>query len=68
MFIAWIGANADALSGGEGKLEVEKLKQLADVVGRERLVLDLSCRMKDGKKYFSDRIGSDRIGSRAIAC
>ena len=34
-----------------GKLEQEKLKLLADVVGRERLVLDLSCRRK-GDDYY----------------
>ncbi|KAG8068824.1 hypothetical protein GUJ93_ZPchr0005g14625 [Zizania palustris] len=33
----------------EGKMNIERLKQLVDLVGKERLVLDLSCRKKDGR-------------------
>lgn len=35
----------------EGRLDWTRLKELAAAVGRERLVLDLSCRRKDGE-YF----------------
>lgn len=34
-----------------GRLEWERLKQLVDVIGKKRLVLDLSCRRRDGE-YF----------------
>uniref|UniRef100_A0A0D3G7E4 Uncharacterized protein n=1 Tax=Oryza barthii TaxID=65489 RepID=A0A0D3G7E4_9ORYZ len=33
----------------EGKMNIERLKQLVDLVGKHRLVLDLSCRKKDGR-------------------
>lgn len=33
----------------DGKMDIEKLKDLVRVVGKEKLVLDLSCRKKDGK-------------------
>jgi phosphoribosylformimino-5-aminoimidazole carboxamide ribotide isomerase len=35
----------------EGRLDRERLRQLATAVGKNRLVLDLSCRRRDGK-YF----------------
>jgi phosphoribosylformimino-5-aminoimidazole carboxamide ribotide isomerase len=35
----------------EGKIEWDRLKQLAGGIGKQRLVLDLSCRKRDGK-YF----------------
>ena len=35
----------------EGRLDWEQLKALVAAIGRERLVLDLSCRVRDGK-YF----------------
>jgi phosphoribosylformimino-5-aminoimidazole carboxamide ribotide isomerase len=35
----------------EGKIEWDRLKQLVGKIGRERLVLDLSCRKRDGQ-YF----------------
>ncbi len=35
----------------EGKLSIERLNKLKSLVGRERLVLDLSCRRKDGDYY-----------------
>ena len=31
----------------DGKLNIEKLKKLSEIVGKERLVLDLSCRKKN---------------------
>ncbi|MBI3879920.1 MAG: phosphoribosylformimino-5-aminoimidazole carboxamide ribotide isomerase [Verrucomicrobia bacterium] len=35
----------------DGRLDAERLKSLVAAIGRERLVLDLSCRVRDGK-YF----------------
>lgn len=35
----------------EGKLEEDRLKALVNLVGKERLVLDLSCRQRDGKYW-----------------
>ncbi|KAJ4976547.1 hypothetical protein NE237_001653 [Protea cynaroides] len=32
-----------------GKMDIERLKYLVSIVGKQRLVLDLSCRKKDGK-------------------
>lgn len=32
----------------EGRVDLERLQALVDVVGKERLVLDLSCRQRDG--------------------
>ncbi|KAI3782415.1 hypothetical protein L2E82_12460 [Cichorium intybus] len=32
-----------------GKMDIERLKGLVDLVGKERIVLDLSCRKKDGR-------------------
>lgn len=58
----------------EGRLDWDRLKQLVAVTGRERLVLDLSCR-KQGDDYFivTDRwqkftevkIGSESLGQLA---
>ncbi len=36
----------------EGRIDYERLEQLVKAVGRERIVLDLSCRKKDGKYYI----------------
>ncbi|XP_057777921.1 1-(5-phosphoribosyl)-5-[(5-phosphoribosylamino)methylideneamino] imidazole-4-carboxamide isomerase, chloroplastic-like [Salvia miltiorrhiza] len=33
----------------DGQVDFERLKELAQAVGKERLVLDLSCRKKDGR-------------------
>ncbi|EIE20230.1 phosphoribosylformimino-5-aminoimidazole carboxamide ribonucleotide isomerase [Coccomyxa subellipsoidea C-169] len=35
----------------EGRLEEERLQSLVKLVGKERLVLDLSCRKRDGQYY-----------------
>lgn len=35
----------------DGKLDYDKLNALRDAVGKEHLVLDMSCRQKDGKYY-----------------
>ncbi len=36
----------------DGKIDMGRLKKLADTVGRRRLVLDLSCRKKDNDYYI----------------
>lgn len=36
----------------DGRIHFDHLKKLADTVGRERLVLDLSCRKRDGRYYI----------------
>lgn len=36
----------------DGRLEEDRLKALVELVGKERLVLDLSCRKKDDGKYY----------------
>lgn len=36
----------------EGRIDYDRLDRLVRVVGREHLVLDLSCRKKDGKYYI----------------
>lgn len=35
----------------EGKISFDNLRSLRDLVGRERLVLDLSCRSREGRHY-----------------
>ncbi|EFJ42035.1 hypothetical protein VOLCADRAFT_107427 [Volvox carteri f. nagariensis] len=35
----------------EGRLEEDRLKQLVKLVGKQRLVLDLSCRQRDGQYW-----------------
>lgn len=35
----------------DGLLDMERLQQLIDVVGKERIVIDLSCRERDGKWF-----------------
>ncbi|CAN6832456.1 unnamed protein product [Brassica oleracea] len=34
-----------------GKLDLERLKDLVKIVGKQRLILDVSCREKDGRRY-----------------
>ena len=36
----------------DGKINYDNLNKLRDIVGREHLVLDLSCRKKDGQYYI----------------
>ena len=36
----------------DGKIQIDRLKKLRNAVGKEHLVLDLSCRKKDGKYYI----------------
>lgn len=35
----------------DGKLDIERLNSLVDAVGKKHIVIDLSCRKKDGKWY-----------------
>ena len=37
----------------DGKINYDNLKKMVKVTGRERLVLDLSCRRKDGHIILS---------------
>ena len=53
---AWIELGAShvivtSFAFRDGNLDRERLASLVDAVGRERLVLDLSCRLKDGEYY-----------------
>ncbi len=36
----------------DGKVDYERLEKLVQAVGKEHLVLDLSCRKKDGAYYI----------------
>lgn len=36
----------------DGKIDYDNLRKIYEVTGKERLVLDLSCRKKDGKYYI----------------
>ena len=61
----------------DGQIQMDRLKKLRDTVGKEHLVLDLSCRKKDGKYYIvTDRwqrfteqsITEDLLGQLAGYC
>ena len=61
----------------EGRLDRERLRELAALVGKDKLVLDLSCRRRDGKYFvvtdrwqkFTDlEIGPDTLGELAQSC
>ncbi|MSU34311.1 MAG: phosphoribosylformimino-5-aminoimidazole carboxamide ribotide isomerase [Pedosphaera sp.] len=61
----------------EGRLDYDRLQQLVMALGRDRLVLDLSCRRRDGQYYvvtdrwqkFTDLIvGSETLGLLANSC
>ena len=53
----------------DGKISYDNLKKIYNAVGREHLVLDLSCRKKDGKYYivtdrwqkFTDEIVNEKM-------
>lgn len=53
----------------DGRINMENLERMRAAVGKERLVLDLSCRMRDGKYYivtdrwqkFTDEAVDERI-------
>jgi phosphoribosylformimino-5-aminoimidazole carboxamide ribotide isomerase len=61
----------------EGRLDRERLRQLTAAVGKNRLVLDLSCRRRDGKyfvvtdrwqKFTELEIGPDILSELAQSC
>jgi len=61
----------------EGRLDRERLRQLAAAIGKNRLVLDLSCRRRDGKyfvvtdrwqKFTELEIGPDSLSELAQSC
>ena len=61
----------------EGRLDRERLRQLADAIGRNRLVLDLSCRRKEDKylvvtdrwqKFTELEIGPESLSELAQWC
>ena len=61
----------------DGNIDETRLRQLVDAVGRERLVLDLSCRVKDGEyrvvtdrwQKFTDTVLSrETMGRLAKSC
>ncbi len=61
----------------EGRLDRERLRQLASTIGKHRLVLDLSCRRRDGKyfvvtdrwqKFTELEIGPDSLSELAQSC
>ena len=60
-----------------GKIDLEKLEKLLDVTGRDRLVLDLSCRQRDGDYYvvtdrwqtFTDeKVGPALLETLSVYC
>jgi phosphoribosylformimino-5-aminoimidazole carboxamide ribotide isomerase len=61
----------------EGRLDWPRLKELAGAIGKDRLVLDLSCRQKDGRyfvvtdrwqKFTELEITSEVLGELAMWC
>lgn len=61
----------------EGRLEWERLKRLVDAIGKQRLVLDLSCRKRDGEYFVvTDRwqkfteltLSKETLGRLAASC
>ena len=53
----WIDAGAEAVivtsyCFSQGEILHDRIRKLVDAVGKERLVLDLSCRLKDGDFYI----------------
>jgi phosphoribosylformimino-5-aminoimidazole carboxamide ribotide isomerase len=53
----WLDAGADKLivtsfAFAQGQLQHERLDELVHLIGRSRLVLDLSCRKKDDGQYY----------------
>jgi phosphoribosylformimino-5-aminoimidazole carboxamide ribotide isomerase len=61
----------------EGRLDRERLRQLVEAIGKDRLVLDLSCRRKEGKyfvvtdrwqKFTELEIGPETLSELAQSC
>ncbi|PCJ42580.1 MAG: phosphoribosylformimino-5-aminoimidazole carboxamide ribotide isomerase [SAR86 cluster bacterium] len=60
-----------------GKIDLDKMGQLLDITGKDRLVLDLSCRQRDGDYYvvtdrwqtFTDeKVGPDLLEKLSVYC
>jgi phosphoribosylformimino-5-aminoimidazole carboxamide ribotide isomerase len=60
-----------------GKIDLDKLEKLLDITGRDRLVLDLSCRQRDGDYYvvtdrwqtFTDeKVGPALLETLSVYC
>lgn len=80
--VAWLEAGASHVIVTswvfrEGRLDADRLDQLVKVVGRDRLVLDLSCRKRDGvyfvvtdrwQKFTELRIDSATLNDLAKNC
>lgn len=78
----WIGAGAShvivtSYIFADGRVHYDRLDQMIHAVGREHLVLDLSCRVKDGKYYIvTDRwqkftdivVDSESLNQMAAYC
>lgn len=78
----WIGAGAShvivtSYIFADGRIHYDRLDRLVHAVGREHLVLDLSCRVKDGKYYivtdrwqkFTDMaVDSESLNQMAAYC
>jgi phosphoribosylformimino-5-aminoimidazole carboxamide ribotide isomerase len=61
----------------EGNIDWERLKKLVTAIGKERLVLDLSCRKRDARyfvvtdrwqKFTSTTLGEDTLATFAAYC
>jgi phosphoribosylformimino-5-aminoimidazole carboxamide ribotide isomerase len=61
----------------DGRLDWERLEQMVQVVGKERLVVDLSCRKRDGEyhvvtdrwqKFTDEKISPELLAELAIYC
>lgn len=61
----------------DGRLDRDRLRQMTDAVGRDKLVLDLSCRRRDGKyivvtdrwQTFTDvELGRETLAGLAPSC
>ena len=61
----------------EGRVEWDRLKDLVALIGKSRLVLDLSCRKRDGEyfvvtdrwqKFTTLTLGAETLGSMARYC
>ncbi len=60
-----------------GKINLDKMRQLLDVTGKDKLVLDLSCRQRDGDYYVvtdrwqtftEEKVDSALLESLAVYC
>ncbi|MBM3845412.1 MAG: phosphoribosylformimino-5-aminoimidazole carboxamide ribotide isomerase [Verrucomicrobia bacterium] len=61
----------------EGRVDWERLADLVRIIGREQLVIDLSCRVRDGRyfvvtdrwqKFTSEELGHDLFARMAECC